>query len=208
MRTSREASEDIAIDSFTCGELAVVKTEAVVEQDFDIGSDDAAAVLVDAVVQFLLYLSEAVEDGLAFTVGHMQGFVYFVGEERVFLHFAGKACAAQQVGVEQQAVAFGIGRFTAIVNPSHLSGSYKYQRAFLIIVLAAPVSQLAVYLLFQVNAIEAVKFLFMLQDLDIFEIYERDQRIERFNPQELIVIVDAADIYDVAHILFPPFIKV
>ena len=76
-----ETSEDIAVDGLAGGKLAVVETEAVVEQDF----------------------------------------VHFVGEERVFLHFAGKACAAQQVGVEQQAVAFGIGRFSAIVNASHLS---------------------------------------------------------------------------------------
>ena len=79
--------------------------------------------------------------------------------------------------MEQQTIAFGIGRFTAVVNTCHLSGSHEYQRAFLIVVLAAPVSQLSVYLLFQ-----AVKFLFMLQNLDILEVDERDQRIERFNP--------------------------
>ena len=154
----------------------------MVEQDFDVGGDDAAAMLVDAVVQFFLYLGEAVEDGLPLALGHMQGFVHFVGEECVFLHFLCKARASQQVGMEQQTIAFGIGRFTAVVNTCHLSGSHEYQRAFLIVVLAAPVSQLSVYLLFQVDAVEAVKFLFMLQNLDVLEVDERDQRIERFNP--------------------------
>ena len=138
----------------------------------------------------------------------MQGFVHFVGEECVFLHLAGKACASQQVGMEQQTIAFGIGRFSAVVDTCHLSGSHEYQRAFLIVVLAAPVSQLSVYLLFQVDAVEAVKFLFMLQNLDILEVDECHQRVQCLYSQELVVIVDAADIYDVAHILFPPFIKV
>ena len=138
--------------------------------------------LVDAVAQFFLYLGEAVEDGLPLALGHMQGFVHFVGEECVFLHLAGKACATQQVGMEQQAIALGIGRFATVVDACHLTGSHKYQRAFLIIVLASSVSQLSVYLLFQVDAVEAVKFLFMLQNLDVLEVDERDQRIERFNP--------------------------
>ena len=106
--------------------------------------------------------------------------------------------------VETEAVAFGIGRFSAIVNASHLSWSHKYQRAFLIIVLAVPVSQLSVYLFFQVDAIETIEFLFMLQNFDLTEVDECHQQVQCFYSQELIVIVDAADIYDVAHILLPP----
>ena len=101
----------------------------MVEQDFDVGGDDAAAMLVDAVVQFFLYLGEAVEDGLPLALGHMQGFVHFVGEECVFLHFLCKARASQQVGMEQQTIAFGIGRFTAVVNTCHLSGSHEKAEA-------------------------------------------------------------------------------
>ena len=53
-----ETGEDITVDGFTGGKLAVVEAEAMVEQDFDVGGDDAAAMLVDAVVQFFLYLGE------------------------------------------------------------------------------------------------------------------------------------------------------
>ena len=74
----------------------------------------------------------------------MQGFVHFIGKERVFLHLAGKACATQQVGMEQQAIALGIGRFATVVDACHLTGSHKYQRAFLIIVLAILIAYLVV----------------------------------------------------------------
>ena len=64
------------------------------------------------------------------------------------------------------------------------------------------------YFLFQIDSIKTIKLLFMLQNFDLAEVNERNQRIQCLYSQELVVIVDAADIYDVAHILFPPFIKV
>ena len=175
-----ETSEDIAVDGLAGGKLTVVETEAMVEQYLDVGGDDAAAVLVDAVMQFFLYLVETVKDGLAFSLGHVQGFVHFIGKERVFLHLAGKACATQQVGMEQQAIALGIGRFATVVDACHLTGSHKYQRAFLIIILASSVSQLSVYLLFQVDAVETIELLFMLQNFDLTEVDKRNQRVECF----------------------------
>ena len=101
----------------------------MVEQDFDVGGDDAAAMLVDAVVQFFLYLGEAVEDGLPLALGHMQGFVHFVGEECVFLHFLCKARASQQVGMEHKQVAIWLELHAVIFRTEHLSGRDKYQCA-------------------------------------------------------------------------------
>ena len=45
-----ETCEDIAVDNLACGKLAVVETEAMVEQDFYVGGNDAAAVLVNVMV--------------------------------------------------------------------------------------------------------------------------------------------------------------
>ena len=38
------------VDNLTGGKLTVVETEAMVEQDFDVGGDDCATVFVDAVL--------------------------------------------------------------------------------------------------------------------------------------------------------------
>lgn len=45
-----ETGEDIAVDGLAGGKLTVVETEAMVEQYLDVGGDDAAAVLVDAMM--------------------------------------------------------------------------------------------------------------------------------------------------------------
>ena len=123
-------------------------------------------------LRLFLYFSETVEDGLAFTPGHMQSLVHLVGEECIFFHLAGKACATQQVGMEQQGIAFGIGCLTSIANAGNLSGSHEHQCAFLIVIPVAAVSQFPVYLFFQVDAIETIEFLFMLEDLDLTEVDE------------------------------------
>ena len=61
-----EAGQHIAVKDGTGGELAVVETEAVVEQHLNIGNDDTPAVLVNVVPEFLFYLTETVEYGLPF----------------------------------------------------------------------------------------------------------------------------------------------
>ena len=66
-----EAGQYIAVQDGTGGELALIETKAVVEQYLNVGNDDAPAVLVNVVPEFLFYLSETVEDGLPFAFGHV-----------------------------------------------------------------------------------------------------------------------------------------
>ena len=49
-----ETGKNIAVDNFAGSKLTVVEAEAMVEQDFDVGSDDGTAVLVDAMMQLFL----------------------------------------------------------------------------------------------------------------------------------------------------------
>lgn len=137
----------------------------MVEQDFYVGSDDAAAVFVDTVMQFFLNLVETVENSLVFTLRHMQGFVYLVGEESVFLHLAGKVCTAYKVWVEQKGVTLRMQRLAAIANTANLSWSHEYKSPFLIVISVAPVSDLSVNFLFKEYGIEAKAFAAMFQHL-------------------------------------------
>lgn len=68
--------------------------------------------------------------------------------------------------MKQQGVAFRIESLTAIINTSHLTGSHKYQRTFLIVILTTTVSLFTVYFLFQINAIEAKVLTFMFQNIN------------------------------------------
>lgn len=103
-----KAYEYIPIDSLTGNKLTVVKTKEVVEQRFNIGSNNAAAIPVDVVVQFFFYFGETVEDGLAFALGYMQSLVHFIGKESIFFYLTGEKRSTQQIGVKQQSISFGL----------------------------------------------------------------------------------------------------
>ena len=59
---SLEACQHIAVRILSCDELSVVEAHAVVQQQFDVLGDEAFAVLVDGVVQLLLYLVQTVRE--------------------------------------------------------------------------------------------------------------------------------------------------
>ena len=153
-----EAGEDIRIDGFASSELAVVEPEAMVEQDLYIGHDDAPAVLVNGMPQFFFYFIEAVEDGLAFAFRHVQGFVHFVRKESIILHLPCQRRTPDKVGMEQQGITLRMQCLAAIVDASYLSGGNEHQCTFLIVVLAASISDRPVNLLLQEDGIEAKAF--------------------------------------------------
>ena len=74
--------------------------------------------------------------------------------------------------MEQESVPFGINGLVAVIDTCHLSGCYKDQCAFLVIVLVAPVCQLPMNFFFQVDSVETIILFLVLEYLDIFEINE------------------------------------
>ena len=130
----------------------------MIEQDFDVGDDNASAVFINGVSEFFLYLIEAVEDSLPFAFRHVQGFVHFVGEESVVLHLPRQRCTPDEVGMEQQGISLRMQRLAAVIDTAHLPWSDKHQRTLLIVILAAPVGDRPVNLFFQEDGIEAEAF--------------------------------------------------
>ena len=62
---------------------------------------------VHTVLQFLLNVLQAVDEGVSFPFREMQGFVHFIREERVFLDSASEVGATNQVGMKAQRIAGG-----------------------------------------------------------------------------------------------------
>ena len=62
-------------------ELAVVEAEAIVQQQFDVGDDKFAGMLVDGSVQFLLYHCEHTPKDFHFLGGEMQSLGTGIAEE-------------------------------------------------------------------------------------------------------------------------------
>lgn len=95
-----ELGKDVFVYIFTGDELAVIKTDAVIEQKLDVGDNQHFAVLVYSPVKLFADVVQAIDDDTPFLFGEMKGLVHLVGEERIVLHIVSEGCAADQVGVE------------------------------------------------------------------------------------------------------------
>ena len=71
------------VDLLAGDELAVVEAEAIVEQQFDVGDDKFAGMLVDGSVQFLLYHRKHTPKDFHFLGGEMQSLGAGIAEELI-----------------------------------------------------------------------------------------------------------------------------
>ena len=184
-----EAGEDIRINGFAGSELAVLETEAMVEQNLYIGHDDAPAVLVDGMPELFFYLIETVEDGLPFALRHVQSLVHFIRKEGIILHLPCQRRTPDEVGMKQQGIALRVQRLAAIVDAAHLTGGNEHLCAFLIVVLAASISDRPVNLLLQEDGIEAKAFAAVREHLHFREIDEAHQRVQCLQTEKLVVVM-------------------
>lgn len=94
----------------TGDELSFVEAQAIVEQQLDVVGNQPFAHPVHTVLQFLLNVLQAVDEGVSFPFREVQGFVHFIREERVFLDSASEVGAANQVGMKAQRIALRLER--------------------------------------------------------------------------------------------------
>ena len=90
------------VSILTGDELSFVEAQAIVEQQLDMVGNQPFAHPVHTVLQFLLNVLQAVDEGVSFPFREVQGFVHFIREERVFLDSASEVGAANQVGMKAQ----------------------------------------------------------------------------------------------------------
>lgn len=133
--------QDIFVGFFTGNELAVVKTGAVVQQQFDRRSDDRIAVLVRPVVYLVVDLLHTVDDRLAFLQGKVQRLADIIGKERVVPHVPAELRAAQQVRTEVKTPAFRPVNGSVRRIAQYLSGRDENERVFLKIIFFPTVFQ-------------------------------------------------------------------
>ncbi len=115
------------------------------------------AVLVDGVLQFARDVLQAVDHYVPLLLREVQGLVGFVRKEGVSADVAPERRAADQVGVEQQRPAFGLENLAVILDADHLSRGRENERPFLVVVVVAPVAQVAAFDIFQEDAVEPVQ---------------------------------------------------
>ena len=90
------------------GELAVVETHAVVEQQLDVVADDAVRMVVGRHFEFRPDNLYQVADDSELRRGKMQGLVGGVCEKRIAQNVPPQSCTMNEIGVKQYACEFGV----------------------------------------------------------------------------------------------------
>ena len=116
---------------------------------------------VYGVFEFVAYFAETLHDHLLFAFRQMQRFVRLVRKERILPHVPAERSAADNVGMEQQCIAFGLEHLSVVLHAEHLPGRHAYKRSFLIVVILPAVNQIAALHLFEKNGVESERMLEM-----------------------------------------------
>ena len=182
-----ETGDYVVVHLAACRELAIVEAHAVVEQHADVGCDKPPAVLVERVVEFAVDFPHRVENRLSLLFREVQGFVGGVREEGVPLDLLSERGAANQVGVEKQAVSRGAcSRYAG--HFGYLSRREADDRAVLIIIGLSPVLDVSALHLFQEKGVDAVAESEGIGPLrGLREIDHRHQRMPCLQTETLVV---------------------
>lgn len=126
--------EDAFIGVFSGYKLSVIKTCAVIKEQFEVGSYEFFTVFVDRLLQLKLDFVKAVQYYLSFFFGEVEGFVDFITEEVVFMNLFAQRGAFYQIWMKQKGPTFGSKGGCTWLNAQDLPWSDKYQGAFLVVV--------------------------------------------------------------------------
>lgn len=194
-----ESRQRIFVDVAARGELPFVEPDAVIEQQLDVRDDQRPAVLVDGVLQFARDVLQAVDHDMPLLFREVQRLVGFVGEEGVAVDAASERRAADQVGVEQQRPAFGLENLAVILDADHLSRGRENERPFLVVVVVAPVAQVAAFDIFQEDAVEPVQAARVTHARAFRHVDDADQRVQGFDSHQFVILVHMIQPCDLFH---------
>lgn len=153
-----EACKGRDIEVLSGNELPLVEAHAVVEQEFKIGDDQSARVLIDRVLEFDIDDMHTVAHHLYLVLGEVECLVAGIGEERVLFHLLGEGCAMEEIGVEENTDSvFGYTRYGSTFD--HLLGCHTDDRFAIEVVLGLPVVDDAAFGLFEKKGVETVGML-------------------------------------------------
>ena len=77
------------MDVITGNKLPVVKADAVVQKQLNVGYNQSFAVLVNGMLQFIFNLGEAIQYDFPFTFRQMKCFIGLIAKESIVLKYAG-----------------------------------------------------------------------------------------------------------------------
>ena len=182
-------------------ELAVVETLAEIQYQFDVAHDDGILQLVMLLPQLFAHLAHQRGKDVVLFVGHMEGFIDTVIKERVILDGLLQWSAVQQVGMEQERPARQHHFLAIVLLAAHLSGSHTDDRTFLVVVLAAAVSEVNICLVVEKDAIHAVIVQAVTHGRHLRIVNDADQRMLFHVSEIAAVVAHVLDFHYLRHIV-------
>ena len=137
-------------------ELAVVEAEAIVQQQFDVGDDKFAGMLVDGPVQFLLYHCEHTTEHFHLLGGEMQSLGTGIAEELVAAYLLSQRGAVEKVGMEHQGRELGKRHIGVWFNINDLPRGKAGHSHLVKVIGRAAVRELAALVLLEIDGINTI----------------------------------------------------
>ena len=144
-----ETGQNIAVGLLPGDELPLVETQAIVQQQFDLGDQQPPAHAVDIVIELLADGRQTVDEGRALAFGEVQRLVDLVGEEGVLAEMEPEEGAADQVGVEAERMAPVMEFLARVLDADDLSVGESDDCTHLLIATLAAVVPAAILLVLE-----------------------------------------------------------
>ena len=135
-----EAFQQVVVGCGLGFKLPLIEDGAILQNQFEIGDDDAAQVFVVGLrTEFLANHLEADLNSALFVGRRVQRLAFIVGEEMVVVDTPSEVSAVQQLWREQQHPTLDMDDLAIVTHTARLSGGNAEQRAGTVLIVPLPV---------------------------------------------------------------------
>ena len=174
-------------------ELAVVEAETIVQQQFNVGNNKFAGMLVDGSVQFLLYHGEHTPKDFHFLCGEMQSLGTGIAEKLVAVYMPASGSAIENVGMKHQGCELGKRHIGVWLYLHHLPRGKAGHSHLVEVVGRAAVRELASLVLLEIDGIKSIVHHTFLDVLSVLHMHHAHQRMKRLHPLIVVEVLYGID---------------
>ena len=159
------------VDFLTGDELAVVETEAIIQQQLNVGDNQFARMFVNGAVQFLLYHGEHTSKDVHLLGREMQSLRTGIAEKFVAAHLLAQSGTTEEVGMEHQSRETSKGDIGVGLHLYHLSWGKARHGHLVKVVRRAAIGEFAPLVLLEIDSIKSIVHHTLLDMLRILHMH-------------------------------------
>ena len=195
-----EAFQQVVVGCGLGLNLPLIEDGAILQNQFEIGDDDAAQVFVVGLrTEFLANHLEADFYRALFVGRRVQRLAFIVGEEMVVVDTPSEVCAVQQLWREQQHPALDMYDFAIVAHTARLSRSRRCERTLRGIVAAHAVGRADGKVVLHEDGIHAHLVQRVANLAQLVEVYDAHHRVKDLRPHIQSVVIGVVDVQEIIH---------